>query len=125
MARTGGVRAQICDVSSAWGSFFDDVATAVERRSRIDCTVPIPAPPDGMSFRRDRINVFIDDGSGSVRAPKVDGAASCDERGGWHYDDEDAPANVVLCPDTCEAVQPTTTESTGVDVQFGCQTILI
>ncbi len=123
--RTGGVRAQICDGASAWGPFFDSVATAVERSSRIDCTIPIPTPPDGSFFVRDRINVFVDTGSGSMRVGKVSDTAACDDRGGWHYDDEAAPTSVVLCPATCDALQAAPGETRSVDVQFGCQTIPI
>lgn len=123
--RTGGVRAQICDGADAWGPFFDAVATAVERTSRIDCTVAIPEPPEELEFRRDRINVLVDDGSGAQSVGKVSDEAACDERGGWYYDDEASPENVILCPVTCDAVQPTAGASTAIDVQFGCQTILI
>lgn len=123
--RTGGVRARICDGPAAWGPFFDDVARAVERASRIDCAIAIPEPPAGMVFERDRINVWVDTGSGPTRVGKVEDAAACDARGGWYYDDEDAPSAVVLCPATCDAVQAAPGESRRVDVQFGCQTILI
>lgn len=125
VTRTAGVRARICDGSAAWAPFFDAVATAVERTSRIDCTIPIPEPPSGMFFERDRINVFVDTGSGPMRIGKVADAASCDARGGWHYDDEGAPTAVVLCPATCDAVQAAPGASRSIDVQFGCQTIPI
>ena len=123
--RTGGVRAQICDVASSWGPFFGGVATAVERSSRIDCAIPIPPPPDGTFFQRNLINVLLDDGTGSERVGKVPTAADCDARGGWYYDDEAAPTSVVLCPTTCERVQPGDGVSRTVDVQFGCATIPI
>lgn len=123
--RTGGVRAKICDGAAAWGPFFDDVATAVERASRIDCTIPIPDPPSGSFFQRDRINVLVDAGEGEERVGKVSDSSACDERGGWHYDDEDAPSEVVLCPATCDRLQAAPGETRRVDVQFGCQTIPI
>lgn len=123
--RTGGVRAQICAGPAAWGPFFDDVASAVERASRIDCTIPIPEPPSGSFFDRTRINVFVDTGSGPERLGKVADPSACDSRGGWHYDDESAPTSVVLCPATCDALQAAPGETRRVDVQFGCQTIPI
>lgn len=126
VSRTGGVRAQICAGSAAWGPFFSDVATAVERTSRIDCSIPIPEPPMGMFFQRDRINVFITEDSGaSDRIPKVASAADCGDRGGWYYDDEAMPTTVELCPVTCMRVQPSAGVIRTIDVQFGCQTIPI
>jgi hypothetical protein len=126
VSRTGGVRAQICAGSAAWGPFFSDVATAVERTSRIDCSIPIPEPPMGMFFQRDRINVFItEDGGVSERIPKVASAADCDDRGGWYYDSEAMPTSVELCPVTCMRVQPDAGVIRRIDVQFGCQTIPI
>ena len=123
--RTGGVRAKICDGASAWTAFFEDVATAVERASRVDCTIPIPEAPDGSFFDRTRINVFVDLGEGDERVGKVADPSACDDRGGWHYDDELDPASVILCPATCEALQAAPGETRSVDVQFGCQTIPI
>jgi len=125
VARTGGVRAQICDGASAWGPFFDDVASAVERTSRVDCAIPIPEPPEGTFFQRDRINVFVGEDGASTRVGKVSSAAACDDRGGWHYDDEADPTEVILCPATCERVQPSEGVTRTVDVQFGCQTVPI
>ncbi|HJL17239.1 MAG TPA: hypothetical protein RMH99_16345, partial [Sandaracinaceae bacterium LLY-WYZ-13_1] len=125
VARTGGVRAQICDGASAWGPFFDDVATAVERTSRIDCAIPIPDAPEGEFFQRDRINVFTREDDASTRVGKVPTIGDCDDRGGWAYDDEADPTEVILCPATCEQVQPSEGVTHGVEVQFGCQTIPI
>lgn len=125
VSRTGGVRAQICAGASAWGPFFNDVATAIERTSRIDCSITIPPPPDGMFFQRNLINVFLDDGTTSERVGKVPSLADCDARGGWYYDNEAAPTSVELCPATCEMVQPTLGVTRRVDVQFGCQTVPI
>ncbi|MEM9069330.1 MAG: hypothetical protein AAGE52_12525 [Myxococcota bacterium] len=124
VARTSGVRAQLCD-ASAWGPFFDSVATAVERRSRIDCRIPIPDPPDGMAFQRDRVNVIVSTTDGEERLRKAPSEDECGFSGGWAYDNEASPTEVVLCPTTCEAVQAVDDETRTVDVQFGCETLLI
>jgi len=125
VSRTGGVRAQICAGAAAWGPFFDQVASAVERTSRIDCSIPIPPPPDGMFLERDRINVFLTEDDMSERLGKVSGRGACDARGGWYYDDDAMPTSVELCPVTCDRVQPEVGISRGIDVQFGCLTIPI
>jgi len=122
---TGGVRAQICDGPAAWAPFFDAVATAVEQTSRIDCTIQIPDPPEGMSFQRDLINVWVDTGAGPELLGKVADAAACGPDGGWYYDDELSPTAVILCPATCEALQAAANETRSVEVQFGCSTLVL
>jgi hypothetical protein len=121
---TGGVRAQLCDGTAAWDPFFDAVATAVEQTSQIDCTIAIPDPPPQMTFQRDRINVWVDTGSGPALLGKVADASACDAAGGWYYDDEATPTAVILCSATCDALQTAPSETRVVEVQFGCTTIV-
>lgn len=124
--RTGGVRAQICDGASAWGPFFDSVATAVTGTSRIECTLALPAPPDGMALDVDRVNVTIRGASGETTIPRVDGAGACGAGDGWHYDDPVSPSEVTLCPATCDFARDEITDAShGISVLFGCETILI
>ncbi len=126
VGRTGGVRAQICDGPAAWAPFFADVATAVTRASRIECTVALPSPPDDMLLDPNKVNVAIRGASGTTTLRRVADADACDERGGWHYDDESAPTEVVLCPASCDQARAELTEEgTGIDVRFGCDSILI
>lgn len=125
VTRTGGVRAQICEGSAAWGPFFDQLATAVERTSRLDCEVAIPPPPDGMTLDPGLVNVYLREDAASTRIGKVPNAAACDERGGWYYDDDAMPGSVILCPASCDEVQPEGGSETGIDVEFGCATVLI
>lgn len=122
--RTGGVRAQLCDGTAAWGPFFDAVATAVAQTSRIDCTLPIPEPPTGMTFQRDLINVWLDTGGGPARLAMVTDESACTATGGWYYDDDVNPTMVVLCPASCDELQAAGSETRSVDVQFGCTTIV-
>lgn len=124
--RTGGVRAQICDGASAWDPFFADVASAVTRTSRIECTVPLPSPPDDMLLDPDQVNVVIRGVTDTTTVPRVADAAACDERGGWHYDDESDPTEVVLCPASCDLARAELgPDGTGLEVRFGCDSILI
>jgi hypothetical protein len=124
--RTGGVRARICDGAGAWAPFFDAVATAVTRTSRIACDVAIPPPGDGLVLDPNRVNVIVRTSDGPVYLPRRAGASACDERGGWYYDDPDMPTRVFLCPASCEYAQGELgPEGTGLDVQLGCDSILI
>jgi len=127
VSSTGGVRAQICDGAAAWGPFFDAIATAVVRTSRVSCDLPIPPPPDGMLFDSMRVNVSIVGGSTTSLGKVRGGAASCGAMGGWYYDSDTMPMRVVLCPASCDLAQ-TELRASGtarVQVQFGCESVLI
>ncbi len=126
VARTSGVRAKICDGAAAWAPFFDAVATAVTRTSRIECNIVIPPPPDGLLLDTDRVNVIVRGSSGPTYLPRRPDATSCDARGGFYYDDPAAPTEVLLCPASCDFVRAQVgPEGTGVDVQLGCESFLI
>lgn len=128
VARTGGVRAQICDGAPAWTPFFDAVATGVIRASRIACELPLPPPPAGMLLDPRRVNVAVRGSSGSTTLPYVGSAAACDPtRGGWHYDNPTMPTSVVLCPASCDfaRLETATASGGGIDVLFGCESVLI
>ncbi len=123
--RTMGARAKICDGASAWGPFFDRVATAVETASRVSCELAIPAIPSGMVLDPSRVNVEITTMGAATRPGKVANMAACGASGGWYYDNERAPTRITLCPTTCETAQQAVRagNSTAVRVVFGCQTI--
>lgn len=125
--RTGGVRAQICDGAAAWGPFFDSVATSVLGNSRIACDLAIPPPPEGMLLLPGQVNVLVDGTSGEALLPRVLTMSACDPtRGGWYYDDNAAPTQIFLCPASCEFAQAEVTEpGTGLNVLFGCDSILM
>ncbi|MBX7192435.1 MAG: hypothetical protein K1X94_10265 [Sandaracinaceae bacterium] len=123
--RTSGVRAQICDGPSAWGPFFDALATNVVETSRIDCQVAIPTPPDGMFFIADRVNVRIRGRDGNTDVGRVIGVGACNPTtGGWYYDDESSPMTINLCPVSCDlARDQVRSAAEGVDVSFGCDSL--
>lgn len=125
--RTGGVRGRICDGAAAFAGFFDAIADGVVHGSPIDCFVDIPPAPDGMTFQVGRVNVVMRGTSGMSYVGFVRDAASCDgTRGGWYYDDMAHPTQILLCPASCDTAQAEVVgPDTGLDVQFGCQTIII
>ena len=125
--RTGGVRAQICDGPAEWGTFFGEIATGVVRSSRIACDVAIPPPPEGMTLNPGRVNVVIRVGGVSDYLGRVPDLAHCDPvRGGWYYDDPSVPTQIRLCPTSCtDAQERVVGVDAGLDVQFGCDSILI
>lgn len=127
VTKTNGVRAKICDGAAAWGPFFDAVAQAVSKASKISCQVDIPTPEAGV-LDPGKINVLFDDGAQSQLLYKVAGASACDPGGGWYYDNDTAPTQVILCPASCDtaqaAVQGSDGGSVSLGVQFGCATKL-
>ena len=125
VSRTSGVRAQICDGSSAWGPFFDAVAQAVSQTSKIRCELDIPPPSEG-TLDPGKVNVTVNGMNGSTTVLKVAGAAACDSAGGWYYDDDANPTQVILCPASCDAAQAEADVAAGVsvDVHFGCATLV-
>jgi hypothetical protein len=127
VTRTGGVRAQICDGPAAWTPFFDAIATGVVHSSRISCDIAIPAAPEGMTLNPARVNVVVRVGAMSDYLGRVADAAHCDApRGGWYYDDASAPTQISLCPTSCtDAQERVMGPDTGLDVQFGCDSILM
>ncbi len=125
VAKTGGVRAQICDGSAAWSAFFDAVATAVVRTSRLACTLPIPRPDAG-SLDPDLVNVQVSGaGTPASSVPRVADLQACGGLPGWYYDVPAAPTTVSLCPKSCDDAQANAgAELPKVEVLFGCATVV-
>ena len=124
--RSGGVRASLCDGASAWGPFFESLATNVAMTAQVDCEIALPEPPDGMTLDPRRVNVVIRTAAEQVTIPKVPDEAGCGLLGGWYYDNDAEPTRVILCPRTCDLAQEAgAMEGGGVSVQFGCETLII
>ncbi len=91
--------------------------------------VPVadPRAPMGETLDPDYVNVeFIDQ---NVGVPEtiyhVDGAADCDPLlGGWYYDDNAAPKNIILCPVSCDKVSAAP-QGSKINLLFGCKTEVI
>lgn len=123
--KTGGVRAKICDGASAWGPFFDQVAQAVVKASKISCELAIPTPEAG-TLDPGKVNVQLDSQGQKQLLYKVKDASACGAGGGWYYDDDTSPTKVILCPTSCDQAQQEV-QSTGnatLSVVFGCTTVI-
>jgi hypothetical protein len=129
---TGGVSGDICNCNAGnpacAGTFqavFDQLAEQIIDGSEpIPCQWQIPEPPEGEVFDPDHVNVeFFDVGVGAAETIYyVENAAACDPViGGWYYDDNDAPANIILCPVSCDGVSGAA-EGSEVNLLFGCET---
>jgi hypothetical protein len=123
--KTGGARAQICAGAAAWGPFFDAVAKAVEKGSKLSCELALPTPSTG-TLDPGKVNVRIVDSSGVKDLYKVAGQSACDQSGGWYYDNDAQPTKVILCPSSCQAAEQAgaATGNVKIEVLFGCVTIV-
>ena len=119
VAAAGGTdHAIVVDVAAGAAASQAQFTAAIEdiRRQALSCELPIPPPPAGKTFDRDKVNVSVSTGAGATQLtydPTCAGA-------GWRYDDATAPTLIVLCPATCEPAK--NNPDTQVDVAFGCAT---
>jgi hypothetical protein len=125
VSKTGGVRAKICDGAPAWGPFFDAVATAVVKTSKIACDMAIPTPSSG-TLDPGAVNVQVTAAGTSTPVLKVANAAACGAGPGWYYDDDLNPTKVILCPTSCDDANKVVGAAKGgsIEVLFGCKTII-
>ena len=123
---TGGRQFSICTPSSEWTMLFDNLTTAIAVPVSIPCEYSIPEPPIGGELDFNRVNVRYtpSSGSGPETFPNVQREGGVDCSGdGWYYDEPTAPTRIILCPGTCSRVNGDTTGR--VDVELGCETLLI
>jgi hypothetical protein len=92
------------------------------RATSLPCDFAIPATDAG-TIDPMLVNVqYTPGGSGTpVVVPKATGSAPCAGTG-WVYDDEARPTRVVMCAETCAAVQQD--RMAAIKIVFGCQTIV-
>ena len=118
---TGGIAANLCEQNfeKVWAA----LATQVVQAADLSCNWPIPAPPAGEVFDAMKVNVaYSADGVASTPIGFVNDAAACATVAhGWYYDNNAAPANVLVCPQTCTAVEALMNPA--VAIQFGCKRI--
>ena len=77
-------------------------------RTKVACEFTIPAPPAGQTFDRDKVNIQVTSSTGA-KSPvyKVASLADCASTSefAWYYDNPSAPAQILVCPNTCTQIQ--------------------
>jgi hypothetical protein len=126
--QTGGVHGDICacqagqqaTCTQTFKTVLDSLAKTITTAAKpLDCEYPIPPPPAGRTFDKEKVNVDLATGGATENIGWVADAASCHpELGGWHYDNNDNPTRILTCPKSCEKIKATTQGS--VSVAFGC-----
>lgn len=119
---TGGVRGDLCDQANGFSAVWRGVTDAVLQVSELTCQWAIP-DPDGISFDPERVNVeYTLDGGEATAIGYLADPASCEVAGGgWYYDDEAMPSEILVCPETCESLQGH--PDLEFDVRFGCDRV--
>ncbi len=102
---------------------FDALANNVITTASLACEYDIPPLDPGDVFDPDKVNVEFSDGAGNLlEIGRVDTPAHCaGVDGGWYYDVPAAPQRIILCAQTCDAIQGY--EQASVGVIFGCDTV--
>lgn len=120
--QTAGVAGDLC--LQNFQPVFDQLASGIVGAAKLACAWAIPPAPAGQTFDKNLVNVEFTNGSGQTTTiGKVPTAADCGPQGGWYYDNEVTPKNVILCPASCTAIQ---SDPNGkIDVKFGCQTVTV
>jgi hypothetical protein len=89
----------------------------------LPCAYVIPDPPMGEELDFGQVNVEYTPGGGGQPSTisKVDNEAACGPAGGWYYDNPADPAQIMLCPASCETIAADTEGQ--VKIVLGCGTI--
>ncbi|WP_437676777.1 vWA domain-containing protein [Sorangium sp. So ce131] len=91
------------------------------RGAAVSCTIPIPPPPDGRTFDKQKVSVTYT--SATTSAPTTLGYdQGCATDSAWRYDDPANPTSIVLCDGACAKVQAEFEVSLGVD--FTCEDVI-
>jgi hypothetical protein len=120
--QTGGISANLCEQN--FEPVWTALATQVVDSAMLACEWAIPAPPDGETFDRDLVNVtYSGEGQAPARVGYVPDPANCATVAqGWYYDPPDVPERVLVCPQTCSAIQ--SLFSARISIEFGCATFI-
>lgn len=99
----------------------DDFKAAIEtiRESTFSCSTPIPPPPGGEMFDKDKVNVTFTTVTGVETPYTYD--PTCSSPTSWYYDNPDSPSAIEVCPAGCDSIKATVDDGQ-LDIEFGCKT---
>jgi len=121
VAEAGGTQAPFIIATGEADQTLRDFQAAIEkiRGVSVACNLKLPAPPDRRAFEKESVAVSYQSGAAQTLLHYDQG---CADAASWHYDDVDAPTEVVLCPDTCAQVQAAPEAKLSVD--FTCEPVI-
>jgi hypothetical protein len=101
IAAAGGTT-QSFDATAGAAAFL--AALQAIKGAALSCEMLVPVPTQG-ELDPNQVNVNFIKGDGSIQTlGRVNDAASC-VPGAWYYDNNTAPTQIILCPQTCSMVQ--------------------
>lgn len=109
-------------------------ALASIRSVQAPCEIVMPAPPEGETFDKLKVNVAFTPGTGTPVNLAYAGSLAAELGGSqltcpaansatpwfWTYDNEAAPTKIILCDSACQATQGDANGA--VAVKYGCET---
>ena len=118
---TGGIVGQLA--TNEFQPIFDELASDVVESASLACEYDIPELGAGQEFDSEKVNVEFSDGAGgTLEIGWVGSEAECaGVMDGWYYDDPLTPTKILLCSQTCDAIQGYAMAS--ISIIFGCDTI--
>jgi hypothetical protein len=117
---TGGEKLSLC---GDWGTGFGKLQSSVTSSLPLPCEYAIPAPPSGERLDPNAVQVLFTATSASTATEfaRASDQSKCVANVAWHFDDEKAPKQVVMCPKACEAVRV----GGAITLGFGCEPSVI
>jgi hypothetical protein len=121
IAKSGGTgSAFIVNASASTGEQFLAALNAIRAANQVGCDFKVPAPAKGKAIDFSRATVRYTPGKGAAETLSWKAAsAQCGTAGGWYYNSDTAPNQVLLCDATCKTVMADVAAK--VDVVLACQ----
>jgi hypothetical protein len=125
IAQAGGTN--MAYIVSATGNASQDVLNAlntIRSSAQVPCDLQLPPPPTGESLDFTKVNIIRTSGTCETQTlyytTTID---QCDPTsGGWYYDNPTQPAEIHLCPTSCNDVSIPGSQLT---FALGCDTVSI
>lgn len=119
---TAGLSGDLCEQN--FKPVFDELARGIVQSSGLACQWAIPPAPIGSPFEVGKVNVqYATAATGAAQTVlHIDSPGQCPAEGGWYYDSNTNPTQILVCPATCDVIKAE--PSAKVDILFGCATLV-
>lgn len=112
--QTQGEKMSICKAD--WSDVFAKLQTAVIEAVPLPCSYAL-ADTESEEFDPAQVSIVYELSDEEQSFPKALTPDRCGDELGWHYDDNENPTTIKLCPAACDLVQ----SGGSIDIAFGCE----